>query len=169
MDYIYDDKFEQGLTLKEKKSLRTIRSVMLRVTRPTKRKLSVQEKRDERIAILLGETDGMQQRYHLVKNGSDIFREIEWVYAKGKSLGMTDEMVDDMWRHTRSSHRTGEYEKMPKNERKDNQNPDTYGINFGSGGGNRGWLRVPSKKRKNKMKNFLKLFGHLFEDKGIEQ
>lgn len=47
---------------------------------------------------------------------------------------------------------------MPKQERKDNQNPVTNTRNFGSGGGNRSWLRVPSKKHTNRYKNFLKLF-----------
>jgi DnaJ-class molecular chaperone len=38
---------------------------------------------------------------------------------------------------------------------------DIFGHMFGGGGGNRGWLRVPSKKHKNRFKNFLKLFPNL--------
>lgn len=51
-----------------------------------------------------------------------------------------------------------EYKKSPKRERKDNLNPNTNTFNFGSGGGGYSSIRVPSKKRKNKMKNFKKMF-----------
>lgn len=50
------------------------------------------------------------------------------------------------------------YNVMPK-ERKDNQNIVTGGINYSKhNGSNINRIRVPSKKRKNKFKNFLKLF-----------
>lgn len=53
---------------------------------------------------------------------------------------------------------------MPKEERKDNQNPSTSTINYGGGGGNGGRIRVPSRKHKNRFKNFLMLFPG-YEDK----
>lgn len=66
----------------------------------------------------------------------------------------------DIWLSSyRNSYSRKRYENsMPKQERKDNQNPVTNTRNFGSGGGNRSWLRVPSKKHTNRYKNFLKLF-----------
>lgn len=77
--------------------------------------------------------------------------------------GKTDEEICEEWLkvHQEKRVRKANYNSMPKQERKDNQNPGTNTVNYGSGGGNRGWLRVPSKKHKNRFKNFLKLFPHL--------
>lgn len=50
------------------------------------------------------------------------------------------------------------YNKKPIRERKDNLNPLTETRNYGNGYSFKGKLRVPSKKHKNRYKNFLKLF-----------
>lgn len=51
-----------------------------------------------------------------------------------------------------------DYSKKPVRERRDNQNPVTETINFGNGYSFKSKIRVPSKKHKNRYKNFLKLF-----------
>jgi hypothetical protein len=56
---------------------------------------------------------------------------------------------------------------MPKKPRKDNGHPELDGINFNGGGGNRNTIRVPSKKRKNKWKNFKKLFPEYCKRNGL--
>lgn len=55
------------------------------------------------------------------------------------------------------------YDMKPIRERKDNQNPSTNTLNYGSGynGYYNSSIRVPSKKHKNKYKNFLKLFPNI--------
>lgn len=54
--------------------------------------------------------------------------------------------------------KSNDYNKMPK-ERRDNQNIVTGAINYSKHyGSNRNKIRVPSKKHKNRYKNFLKLF-----------
>jgi hypothetical protein len=55
---------------------------------------------------------------------------------------------------------------MPK-EGKDNQNPVTNTRNYNGGGGNSNTVRVPSKKHKNRFKNFKKLFPEYCERKGL--
>ncbi len=84
------------------------------------------------------------------------------VYDYHYSNGLTDNEIRDLWYKTyreRNNWSLKRFENsMPKPERKDNQNPVTNTINWGSSGGNGSRIRVPSKKHKNRYKNFLKLF-----------
>jgi hypothetical protein len=77
-------------------------------------------------------------------------------------LGKDDDYISTQWWKTQSERRGrgSEYNKEPKRERKDNLNPNTNTVNWGSGGDGSWYsrIRVPSKKRKNKMKNFKKMF-----------
>jgi hypothetical protein len=73
---------------------------------------------------------------------------------------LNDEDIFNRWYATHNEKYSfgREYKKRPKRERKDNLNPNTNTVNFGSGGGGYSSIRVPSKKRKNRMKNFKKMF-----------
>lgn len=73
---------------------------------------------------------------------------------------LSEDEISNRWYNTHSEkYKFGrEYKKRPKRERKDNLNPNTNTVNYGSGGGGYSSIRVPSKKRKNKMKNFKKMF-----------
>jgi len=51
--------------------------------------------------------------------------------------------------------------------RKDNLNPKTNGINY-SGGSNVNKIRIPSRKHKNKFKNFIKIFPNFCERNNIK-
>jgi hypothetical protein len=74
--------------------------------------------------------------------------------------GYDDKYIESQWLMVQMERRSQseEYKKKPKRERKDNQNPLTNTINYGSGGGWSSIIRVPSKKHKNRWKNFTKLF-----------
>lgn len=87
------------------------------------------------------------------------FLECLAVYSFYEAQGKSVDEIDTLWIKTYSAKqkRSHIYKLKPIRERRDNQNPETYGINYGSsGGGNK--IRVPSKKHKNRYKNFLKLF-----------
>jgi hypothetical protein len=61
------------------------------------------------------------------------------------------------------------YKSSPKRIRKDNQNPLTETINYGSGcNGSKSSIRVPSRKHKNRFKNFTKLFPNYCEWNNIK-
>ena len=91
---------------------------------------------------------------------SDEHKERMSVFQYFYKLGKTDKEIELEWYGTQWKRRSqsSEYKKKPIKERKDNQNPLTNTINWGSGGSNRNRIRVPSKKHKNRFKNFLKLF-----------
>lgn len=83
------------------------------------------------------------------------------IYKCFKSLGKTNEEIYNIWwkKYLEHKKRRSLYEKKPIRERRDNQNPETYGRNWGSGPNSNGnTIRIPSKKHKNRYKNFLKLF-----------
>jgi hypothetical protein len=95
------------------------------------------------------------------------FEECLSVYSFYESQGKSIDEIEELWIKTYSERRSKsrQYSLKPIRERKDNQNPETYGINYGSGscGSNRNRIRIPSKKHKNRYKNFLKLFPHFKE------
>jgi hypothetical protein len=105
------------------------------------------------------------QTFISVKNGSDKYKEIMEVLNYFRKDNMDDSTILKKWNGVyflnKAKNSKGiDYTKMPKKERKDNQNPKTNTLNFGSGYGNSSSIRVPSKKRRNKWKNFLKLFSN---------
>lgn len=89
-------------------------------------------------------------------------KELSMIYSFYEAQGKTDDEIASLWvdTHSEKYNRSQPYKLKPVRERKDNQNPETYGINYGSGscGSNRNRIRIPSKKHKNRYKNFLKLF-----------
>ena len=87
-------------------------------------------------------------------------KELSMIYSFYKAQGKTDDEIAFLWvdTHSEKYHRSRPYKLKPIRERKDNQNPETYGINYGTAGSNCNKIRVPSKKHKNRYKNFLKLF-----------
>jgi hypothetical protein len=85
-------------------------------------------------------------------------------------MGKNDEEIKDIWvneRQERSKIKSElNLDYMPKS-RRDNQNPKTNTVN-GSGGSNKNKIRIPSRKHKNRFKNFMKLFPEYCERNGIE-
>jgi hypothetical protein len=90
------------------------------------------------------------------------YKERSMVYAFYDVQGKTDEEIGELWRktHSEKQDRSQPYKQKPVRERRDNQNPETYGINYSNSPsyGNHPKIRIPSKKHKNRYKNFLKLF-----------
>lgn len=88
------------------------------------------------------------------------FEECLSVYSFYESQGKSIDEIQELWFKTYSERRSKSrlYSLKPIRERRDNQNPETYGINYGRGGSNCNKIRIPSKKHKNRYKNFLKLF-----------
>jgi len=87
-------------------------------------------------------------------------KELSMIYSFYDTQGKTDDEIASLWvdTHSEKYNRSQPYKLKPIRERKDNQNPETYGINYGTGGSSRNRIRIPSKKHKNRYKNFLKLF-----------
>jgi hypothetical protein len=90
------------------------------------------------------------------------FLECLSVYSFYESQGKSIDEIENLWRKTHSEkwERSQPYKLKPVRERRDNQNPETYGINYSGSPscGNYPKIRIPSKKHKNRYKNFLKLF-----------
>jgi len=118
--------------------------------------------REDRLNILLNKKKSKLPIFHGLKNNSskEVKERLE-VFEYLSKYYTYDEIVI-IWRNVQDKKikRQNEYKNPnpPPIERKDNQNPVTNTYNYGSGYGNRSSIRVPSKKRKNKMKNFKKLF-----------
>jgi hypothetical protein len=125
-----------------------------------KTKLPKQELRDAKLNILLRNKKIELDIFIGINPKSKEHKERKEVFDYYYSKGFDDSQIMDIWLTSyRNSYSRKRYENsMPKQERKDNQNPVTNTRNFGSGGGNGSWLRVPSKKHTNRYKNFLKLF-----------
>lgn len=124
--------------------------------------MSIEEKREHQLESLL--RGGEFFPYHCTPFiMGKARRDTVFVYRHYMSKGLTVGEVGAKWRKIQRDKQASrkDWEKMPKPERKDNQNPATDGINYGSGGGNGGRIRIPSRKHKNRFKNFLKLFPHL--------
>ncbi len=82
------------------------------------------------------------RKYHLIPLSEKMFiRNFNWVY---------DWKIEEWVKRQ-------DYSKNYTLNRRDNMNPRTEGVNFGSGCSG-SWMRIPSKKHKNRYKNFLKLF-----------
>lgn len=83
-------------------------------------------------------------------------------------LGKSDDDIREVWHQVQKEKYSRQKGRdiMPK-EGKDNQNPVTNTRNYSGGGGNRNSIRVPSKKHKNRFKNFKKLFPDYCEKKGL--
>jgi hypothetical protein len=133
-------------------------------------KPTLEQKREISTSNILGLKDKSKFRYfYTCRNNSREFKERMTVFNYFFKLNKSEKEICDIWLGIRYERYPlkGIYNKMPKRERKDNAHPELYGINFGSGGGNRSSIRVPSKKRKNKWKNFKKLFPKYCEDNNL--
>ncbi len=129
-------------------------------------KLPTIELREAKLQIILKNKTIELEQFLGVSQKSQEHKDRKEVFDYHYSNGLSDEEIMNIWI---SSYKNNWSRKrfeniMPKPERKDNQNPVTNTINWGSGGGNGSRIRVPSKKHKNRYKNFLKLFPN-FENK----
>ncbi len=108
------------------------------------------------IEVFVGVTPG-------TKEHNDRMLVLKFYYKQGK----TDKEIQDIWWDVQSKKYSRQRGRnvMPK-EGKDNQNPVTNTIN-GTGGGGWNSIRVPSKKHKNRFKNFKKLFPDYCKKKGL--
>ena len=125
------------------------------------------ELRDAKLDILLKNKKIELDIFLGVSPKSREHKERNEVFDFYYSRGFDNDQIQNIWRKTylkNLSRKDPNQNSMPKPERKDNQNPVTNTRNYGSGGGNGSRLRVPSKKHKNRYKNFLKLFPW-YEDK----
>jgi len=152
--------------MKAKDKERRIKYLMTKLQFRPKCKLPTVELREAKLQILLKNKTIELEQFLGVSPKSQEHKERKEVYDYHYSNGLSDEEIMNIWI---SSYKNNWSRKrfentMPKTERKDNQNPVTNTINWGSGGGNGSRIRVPSKKHKNRYKNFLKLFPN-FENK----
>lgn len=143
-----------------KKKERRIKHLMCKHRFRPKLVLSKQELREAKLNILLRNKKIELDIFSGVDPNSIEHKERKEVFQFHYSNGLNDEQIQEIWwkvYQDQFGERTERYYTMPKPERKDNQNPVTNTYNWGSGGGSSS-IRVPSKKHKNKYKNFLKLF-----------
>lgn len=126
----------------------------------SKTKLSIQENREHQLNTILGKKPKKMQLFNNVGTNTLEYKERLRVFEYFYKLDKDDDYIAKIWQETYRLRRkdTSEYNLKPLRERKDNQHPENYGINWGSGGGSGNRIRVPSKKHKNRYKNFLKLF-----------
>jgi len=152
--------------MKVKDKERRIKYLITKLRFSPKCKLPISELREAKLQILLKNKKIELETFLGVSPKSKEHEERKEVFNYYYSKGLNDEEIMNVWTSTYriSYYRNNRNDSMPKPERKDNQNPVTNTINWGSGGGNGSRIRVPSKKHKNRYKNFLKLFPK-FEDK----
>jgi hypothetical protein len=125
---------------------------------------SVSESREIKLNDLLGVKVRKKKKipdFMGVSPNSQENKERMFVFNYFYKLNKDDNFIMNEWLSLRRARTKDiDYNTMPKLERKDNLNPVTNTFNYGSSGGNISSIRVPSKKRKNKMKNFKKLFNN---------
>ena len=150
--------------MKAKDKERRIKYLMTKLQFRPKCKLPINELREAKLQILLKNKKIELEVFLGVSPKSKEHEERKEVYDYHYSNGLNDEEIMNVWTSTHRRSYFRHDDSMPKPERKDNQNPVTNTINWGSGGGHGSRIRVPSKKHKNRYKNFLKLFPK-FEEK----
>jgi len=144
--------------MKVKEKERRIKYLMTKLQFRPKCKLPIDVLREAKLQILLKNKKIELESFLGVNPKSKEHEERKEVFEYYYSKGLNDDEIMNVWT---STYRRSYYRKndsMPKPERKDNQNPVTNTINWGSSGSHSGKIRVPSKKHKNRYKNFLKLF-----------
>jgi len=150
--------------MKEKDKERRIKYLMTKLQFRPKCKLPTTELREAKLQILLKNKNIELEQFLGVNTKSKEHKERKEVFDYYYSKGFDDSQIMNVWTSTYRRNYFRKDDSMPKPERKDNQNPVTNTINWGSGGGHGSRIRVPSKKHKNRYKNFLKLFPK-FEEK----
>ena len=151
---------------KKDKLRRKYLGYMLNNKPPTLKSYSKSDIRKNKINQLLNNKKELQI-FEKIKNNSSKFKTIKEIYTFFyKEENITDKEILKLWvdQYYFSQFSKLIYDSMPKKERKDNQNPKTNTLNYGSGGNGSNTIRIPSKKRKNKWKNFLKLFPNYKKD-----
>lgn len=145
-----------------------IKHIMSQYHYRAKKPIRVSELREYNLNKLLGKKTKELEVFYDVNPNSKEHTERMLVYSYYHKLGKTDDEIRDIWLQTQSEKRERQKgrDAMPK-EGKDNLNPTTSTRNYGGGGGNRNTIRVPSKKHKNRFKNFKKLFPEYCERKGL--
>jgi len=126
-----------------------------------KYEMPISESREYKINQLLGiKNKKTYESFNGVSSTSLEHRERMEVFNYFYKEGRDDSYIQSEWFRTQLERKSqgSDYNKKPIRERKDNQNPLTNTINYGSGDGGHSAIRVPSKKHKNRWKNFLKLF-----------
>lgn len=133
-----------------------------------KRIISKSELREYNLNILLGKKVKPLEIFIGVNPNSQEHRDIMMIYDFYYKQGKNDNEIRDIWNKVQREKRERQKgrDTMPK-EGKDNQNPVTNTRNYNGGGGNRNTVRVPSKKHKNRFKNFKKLFPEYCERHGL--
>jgi hypothetical protein len=145
--------------MKDKK-LSRVKNIMGKYNYIPKRVIPKNILREYNINKILGLKTKELEIFFGVNPKSVEHRERLEVFNYFHKLGMSDEDVRENWYEITNA----KYERRrwingkPTVERKDNLNPKTNTVNRGSGGGGYSSIRVPSKKHKNRYKNFLKLF-----------
>jgi len=131
---------------------------------------SVEVLRDYNLKKLLGIKCKELETFFGVKPGSKSHNDRMLVFNYFYKLGKTDDEIRDLWitQRVKKSERSRDMNYMPKHGR-DNQNPVNNTRNYGSGGTNKNMIRVPSRKHKNRFKNFMKLFPEYCEKMGITE
>ena len=144
------------------KKLAFVNRIMRKYFYKPKYAAPISQLREYKLNKLLGKKAKEPEVFIGVNPKSVEHRERLEVYNYFYKQGKTDSEICAEWLRVQQEKRVKKYSynSMPKPERKDNQNPVTNTINF-SGGDNRNKIRIPSKKHKNRFKNFLKLFPHL--------
>ncbi len=145
-----------------------IKHIMSQYHYRSKKPIRVSELREYNLNKLLGKKTKELEVFYDVNPDSKEHAERMLVYSYYYKLGKNDDEIRDIWLQTQSEKRLRQKgrDTMPK-EGRDNQNPVTNTINYSGGGGNRNTIRVPSKKHKNRFKNFKKLFPEYCERKGL--
>lgn len=118
-------------------------------------------KREYLIKKILGQKVKELEVFFGLSPKSEESRERVEVFNFFKKYKLDENDIESIWRKVKEERwrqRPNDLNKKPLVERKDNLNPKTNGLNYGSGGGGYSSIRVPSKKRRNKYKNFLKRF-----------
>lgn len=126
----------------------------------SKIKLSIQDNREFKLSILLGKKVKKLKLFYSIGTNTVEYKERIRVFEYFYKLCKDDDYIASLWQEIQSDRRkeSSLYNLKPIRERKDNQHPENYGKNWGGSGSNGNRIRVPSKKHKNRYKNFLKLF-----------
>lgn len=133
-----------------------------------KGEMPLSERRERNLNKLLGKKVKEYPTFHGVDPNSQQHRDRMLVFEYYYKLGKTDSEICDIWLATQEEKRLRQkdHDLMPKSGR-DNGNPVTNTRNYSGGSGGWSSVRVPSKKHKNRFKNFKKLFKEYCERMGL--
>lgn len=133
-----------------------------------KGEIPLSDRREYNLNKLLGKKVKEYPTFIGVNPSSQQHKDRMLVFEYYYKLGKTDSEICDIWLATEREKRVRQSDRdlMPKSGR-DNGNPVTNTRNYNGGSGNWSSIRVPSKKHKNRFKNFKKLFKEYYEKMGL--